>query len=410
MGRLWRAGQDGPVTTADILRRSDSDSVVAGVCGGIAQHYRIDPMLVRLAAVIIALSSGVGLVLYGAAWLLLPRGDGQPALVRAFPTVARVRRRTWTVAVAAAALVVLVLVGVIFNASLLPTMVVLGILYASQLRPGTKGSSAPGLTGAAPQTYRPRPGPAGADWPLLAPPQGDLVITTPAGPWRPTNRLGQPLTAQDCAAFYAVPDPIGLYERPATTVPVRPSRILALVSGLAIAAVFAMMSLLGAFVTVPPVTYLAVGLVGVGLSLIVGAFVGRPSGFLAVAVALVLVAGTVSSSMNASHYDTTWAPSTVSDLATQAQVAGAFRLDLASTVIDETRTVQIQVDGGDAQIIVPKTGNVAIVYADQYGDVSMPDGSSGRMGAGRWSRVSNSTEPTLTISITVNLGDLDVRQ
>jgi phage shock protein PspC (stress-responsive transcriptional regulator) len=142
------------------------------VCGGIAGTTASIPLLVRLAAVIIALSSGVGLVLYGAAWLLLPRGTGKPALVRVFPKVARVRSRTWTVVVSAAALVALVLVGVIFNASLLPTMVVLGILYASQLRPGNKGS-APAVAAAAPQTYPTRPvpaAPAGAQWPLLAPP------------------------------------------------------------------------------------------------------------------------------------------------------------------------------------------------------------------------------------------------
>jgi len=63
----------------------------------------------------------------------------------------------------------------------------------------------------------------------------------------------------------------------------RRSRVIALVAGLAIAAIFAMMSLLGAFVLMPPVTYLAVGLVGVGVTLIVGAFTGRPSGFIAIA-------------------------------------------------------------------------------------------------------------------------------
>src|SRR5665647_3537641 len=284
---LWATWQDGGVATTDLLHRSVTDARVAGVCGGIAERYRIDPLLVRLAAVIIALSSGVGLVLYGAAWLLLPRGAGQPALMRAFPRVARVRSRTWSVVVSGAALVVLVLVGMAFNASLLPTIVVLGILYASQLRPGTKGSPAVG----------PESVPQG---PLLAPPPGQLIVTTPAGPWRPTNRYGQPLSAQECATYYAVPDPIGLYQRPQPLAPQRRSRVIALVAGLAIAAIFAMMSLLGAFVLMPPVTYLAVGLVGVGLALIIGAFVGRPSGFIAIAMVLVLVAGAVSSTAQGS--------------------------------------------------------------------------------------------------------------
>ena len=409
MWRLWATWQDGGVATTDLLHRSVTDARVAGVCGGIAERYRIDPLLVRLAAVIIALSSGVGLVLYGAAWLLLPRGVGQPALMRAFPRVARVRSRTWSVVVSGAALIVLVLVGVGFNASLLPTMVVLGILYASQLRPGTKGSAASG-TGAAsprPQPYGAMPGaPMENQWPLLAPPPGELIITTPAGPWRPTNRWGQPLTAQECATYYAVPDPIGLYQRPQPVTPQRRSRVIALVAGLAIAAIFAMMSLLGAFVLMPPVTYLAVGLVGVGATLIVGGFVGRPSGFIAIAIALVLVAGAVSSAAqgSGSQYD---AYSSTSDLPDQISVSGNYTLDLTALPIDQTKSVDVRVDGGDAQVIIPATGNVTVAYDDQYGVVTL-DGPSEQ--SGEWHRITDPNGPTLTISITVTRGDLVVRE
>jgi phage shock protein PspC (stress-responsive transcriptional regulator) len=397
------------VATTELLQRSDSDTVIAGVCGGIAQHYRIDPMLVRLAAVIIALSSGVGLVLYGAAWLLLPRGIGQPALMRAFPKVAHVRRRTWIVVVTGTALVVLVLVGVAFNASLLPTMVVLGILYASQLRAGTKGSGA-GVGSAAPQTYPPRPSaPTGAQWPLLAPPPGELIITTPAGPWRPTNRFGQPLTAQECAAFYAVADPIGLYERPTAALPVRRSRIIALVSGLAIAALFAMMSLLGAFVTVPAVTYLAVGLVGVGISLVVGAFAGRPRGFIAIAIALVLVAGAFSGSVRSSPSSLSQGLSPISDFPSQLSSNGDFDLDLSQVQIDQNKTIDIQVEGGNASVVMPAWGNYTIDYSAPNGTATMPDGAAGTGGTGgEYKRITNSTDPTLTLTITVTQGDLDV--
>jgi phage shock protein PspC (stress-responsive transcriptional regulator) len=405
MWRLCATWQDWGVATTDLLHRSVTDARVAGVCGGIAERYRIDPLLVRLAAVIIALSSGVGLVLYGAAWLLLPRGAGQPAMMRAFPRVARVRSRTWSVVVSGAALVVLVLVGMVFNASLLPTIAVLGILYASQLRPGTKGSPAPTGGAAAPQTYPTMPAPAGAQWPLLAPPPGELIITTPAGPWRPTNRFGQPLTAADCAAYYAVPDPIGLYQRPSVAVPMRRSRIVALICGLAIAALFAMMSLLGAFVSVPPVTYLAVGLAGVGLALIVGAFVGRPSGFIAIAIALVLLAGAVTSSAPNATSSMTQGLTATSDLPSEISATGDYNLDLSQAQIDETKTVDIRVDGGDAQVILPATGNVTVVYDDQYGVVTL-DGPSGQ--SGEWHRITDPNGPTLTISITVTLGDLDV--
>ena len=411
MWRLWATWQDGGVATTDLLHRSVTDARVAGVCGGIAERYRIDPLLVRLAAVIIALSSGVGLVLYGAAWLLLPRGAGQPALMRAFPRVARVRSRTWSVVVSGAALVVLVLVGMAFNASLLPTIVVLGILYASQLRPGTKGSPAvgPGSVPQGPQQYQTMPGPMAGQWPLLAPPPGQLIVTTPAGPWRPTNRYGQPLSAQECATYYAVPDPIGLYQRPQPLAPQRRSRVIALVAGLAIAAIFAMMSLLGAFVLMPPVTYLAVGLVGVGVTLIVGAFTGRPSGFIAIALALVLVAGAVSSAAQGSGSQQYDSYSSTRDLPDQISVTGNYMLDLSQLPIDETKSVSVHVDNGNAQVILPASGNYTVSWDDSYGNVTMPDGSGGQ-GRGGYNRILDPTKPALAIAITVTRGNLVVNQ
>jgi len=411
MWRLWATWQDRGVATTDLLHRSVTDARVAGVCGGIAERYRIDPLLVRLAAVIIALSSGVGLVLYGAAWLLLPRGAGQPALMRAFPRVARVRSRTWSVVVSGAALVVLVLVGMAFNASLLPTIVVLGILYASQLRPGTKGSPAvgPGSVPQGPQQYQTMPGPMAGEWPLLAPPPGQLIVTTPAGPWRPTNRYGQPLSAHECATYYAVPDPIGLYQRPQPLAPQRRSRVIALVAGLAIAAIFAMMSLLGAFVLMPPVTYLAVGLVGVGVTLIVGAFTGRPSGFIAIALALVLVAGAVSSTAQGSGSQQYDSYSSTRDLPDQISVTGNYVLDLSQLPIDETKSVSVHVDNGNAQVILPASGNYTVSWDDSYGNVTMPDGSGGQ-GSGGYNRILDPTKPALAIAITVTRGNLVVNQ
>lgn len=46
------------------LTRSESDSMVAGVCGGLATYLDIDPVLVRLAFVILVFASGIGIPLY----------------------------------------------------------------------------------------------------------------------------------------------------------------------------------------------------------------------------------------------------------------------------------------------------------------------------------------------------------
>ena len=63
------------------LRRRSSGRMVAGVASGVADALEIDPLLVRLAFVILALASGVGLLIYVAAWAILPDGGGGPTLL-----------------------------------------------------------------------------------------------------------------------------------------------------------------------------------------------------------------------------------------------------------------------------------------------------------------------------------------
>ena len=42
------------------VRRSSSDVKLAGLCGGLARHWGIDPVLVRVGWALLALSGGIG--------------------------------------------------------------------------------------------------------------------------------------------------------------------------------------------------------------------------------------------------------------------------------------------------------------------------------------------------------------
>ncbi len=46
------------------LYRSRSDRQIAGVCGGLAQYFEVDPTIVRLAFIALALMGGPGLIIY----------------------------------------------------------------------------------------------------------------------------------------------------------------------------------------------------------------------------------------------------------------------------------------------------------------------------------------------------------
>ncbi|MGH9065391.1 MAG: PspC domain-containing protein, partial [Acidimicrobiales bacterium] len=58
------------------LARSDHDRILGGVCGGLAAHFGIDPVVIRILAVALAFLGGVGVLLYVAAWLVLPDEGG----------------------------------------------------------------------------------------------------------------------------------------------------------------------------------------------------------------------------------------------------------------------------------------------------------------------------------------------
>lgn len=86
------------------LRRSTTDRMLAGVAGGMGEYIGVDPIIVRIAFVVLTLFGGIGLVLYGAGWLLMSDRDERPAVQELFGGS---RRHQVVVAVAA------ILVGIV---------------------------------------------------------------------------------------------------------------------------------------------------------------------------------------------------------------------------------------------------------------------------------------------------------
>ncbi len=57
------------------LTRSRSNRVIAGVCAGLAEYLGVDPVLLRLAFVVLAIAGGGGIVIYLLGWILIPEED-----------------------------------------------------------------------------------------------------------------------------------------------------------------------------------------------------------------------------------------------------------------------------------------------------------------------------------------------
>lgn len=64
------------------LMRSTEDRVIAGVAGGLAQHFGLDPTLVRVVWALTLLFGGLGLLAYVVLWIVLPKGAPQRPAVR----------------------------------------------------------------------------------------------------------------------------------------------------------------------------------------------------------------------------------------------------------------------------------------------------------------------------------------
>lgn len=54
------------------MRRSSDDRIVAGVCAGAARYLNIDPVIVRVVLAVLTVAGFAGIILYAAAWVLLP--------------------------------------------------------------------------------------------------------------------------------------------------------------------------------------------------------------------------------------------------------------------------------------------------------------------------------------------------
>lgn len=63
-------------TSGKTLRRSRSNRVVAGVCGGLGEFFGLNPFWFRLGFLIALLPGGVpGLLVYFLCWIIIPKAS-----------------------------------------------------------------------------------------------------------------------------------------------------------------------------------------------------------------------------------------------------------------------------------------------------------------------------------------------
>jgi phage shock protein C len=62
------------------LYRSRKDRILGGICGGLGEHIDVDPSIIRLVWVVATLLSlGTGIIVYLAAWIIIPESPEESA-------------------------------------------------------------------------------------------------------------------------------------------------------------------------------------------------------------------------------------------------------------------------------------------------------------------------------------------
>ncbi len=57
------------------MRRSSTDKMIAGVCGGLGEYFNLDSTLIRLLFVLLLFAQGVGAILYLVLLIVLPSDE-----------------------------------------------------------------------------------------------------------------------------------------------------------------------------------------------------------------------------------------------------------------------------------------------------------------------------------------------
>ncbi|AVT33483.1 hypothetical protein C6361_33100 [Plantactinospora sp. BC1] len=405
------------------LVRPSEGRYLAGVCAAIGRATNSDPILWRVLLAVLGFFGGIGLLVYLAAWLIIPAEGDTASPVESM--LGRGRSSMSPVTVLILGIVAAVMFGFIvtdtYRAVLLGAAVLIGgALLLNRDRNRTGPYWQPGAGPPPPAGYPP-PGPGQPVPPQAAPgqpvwyppaPQPTAAPGHPAGPttaapappapaW-PTNpppvavptgpHPGVPPVPPVPGGYRAPFAPHGPYAaRPAPAPPpppkVKPPKRPRERSALGAATfsmifvaigVVAILDLTDA-VRVMPSTYFAAVLLTIALGLLVGAWFGRARWLIALGLVAACALGisTVAESYTRlrAEDDVLWAPASYEVMADRYETRlGNATLDL--TRIDFTNRdarVSVDVDLGEVKVILPPTVDVTVRLDVNAGDALVLD-------------------------------------
>lgn len=304
-----------PRRRLDELARATDDPMVSGVSAGIARHFDVDPIIVRVAFVALSVVGLAGLVLYLGLWFLLPYDDGRKSVAAGWFGLEEREPEFRTVGLVVTALLAAAAVfgdtGWFWGGPAWALLLFLGIFWLVAVLPRRRRAARAAGAGA---------GAGGAEVTATASP-----VAPPPGPRQPPVLLG--LTA--CVAAISLGS-LWLYGELAD-------------------------------VSLGHGTYLATALLVTGLGVVAGAFWGRSGGLIGIGVLLVVLLSLSTVVPGGPIGDHRYRPDSAAGLEASYQHGiGRFELNL-SDLTDPAdvaelagRTVEIDAGIGETVVIVPE--------------------------------------------------------
>jgi phage shock protein PspC (stress-responsive transcriptional regulator) len=391
------------------LRRTTYDRKIAGVAGGLARHLNIDPIIVRVVFVVLIFFGGAGLVLYGAAWLLVPEDTGKPAAVHVSDSTRN------ALLIVAAAFSTLLLIGDSWGGFDFPwflalvALIVFGVLMSRDNAPTPPPAAPP----AAPPTTPAPPTDAPSSY---AVPQPGAAYA--GGDQTPTTELPYTYTGSQYGW-----QPVDPYAPPAATKKQKKQKQGPILFGITLALIAAGIGTLGLIdavsdASVPDAAYPALALAITGGMLVVGAFWGRPGGLILVGTisAIAMAGAALAGPTYDGDRDIVETPRFASEVDAHYSVpAGRIELDLRQVSdLGELNGQDIDLDAnaGELVVILPE-GLSADVDADVDfgGAITLPGGDEdGGWGYSRDAFIGDVDDPTIELKMDVKFGHIEVRQ
>jgi phage shock protein PspC (stress-responsive transcriptional regulator) len=354
------------------MKRSKDDRLLGGVCAGAAKYLNVDPVIVRVIVAVLTFVGFAGVILYAAAWFLLPSEDADKSIAADWFRLDKNEEQVRVAGlVGAAVLAALAVVGDKGYAwwgvpwFLLP-LAVLYYLFVVRPRRRTEERTA-----------------------VVDP----VVTTAPEGEEQTLVAPREPLVY------------------PPTRKPRRSSALSILTLSVAAIAVASTRIYAEYHDATPWTTYVAIALGVLAVGLLVGTFFGHGGPLIALGILLAIALGIGSVLPSPRIGAQERVPLTASQVETEyEQGVGLLELDLTQ-VSDEDqllgRTVKLTSGVGQTKIIVPRSLNVAVESDLDLGEIAVFDrkvnGTDNQL-----DYAATSTDPVLTLDIDQKVGNIEV--